>query len=709
MTTKLSLDAARAALLAGVFALAAWGCGSGNSGFGSDGGANGADGTLGLDAHSHPLRGADAPITLGGESSTTHPSITIQPANPTLTVVSPGPPATEQFHAYITGSSTPTPATWSVDLPQIGTINGQGLFTATGTQGGIVTVTAQSPSATATTTLTVKLVLTENPGMLTATQQGQLTSSKPVAEGGTSADPAFRWLYPYDKTIFPRGLTAPVLQFAGTSITAAYVKITSTTVQYGGFFSTTTGQATPSAAAWTAITESATGSTPVTVALTELSGANAVGPITETWTIAQGSLKGTVYYNSYDSALGGGQGTVLKMKPGTPASVLVGGSSGCQVCHSVSGDGSTLTDSNGDYTSGNSYALAAGGATMEVAQADSSFSFTGLYPDGSLVMTNAEVSGSWPPNVPGVSGSGRASQLMNPKTGGIIAAPGFDGVVTNALMPTFSPDGTKIVFNHYDAGQGHSLAVMDFAKATSTFSALTDVVTDPSTYLGWPAFLPDSAEFIFHADSGGDFATWHNQTADVKMVDLKTKTVTALDALNGEANGQVYLPYGAAEAHMNYEPTVLPIAVGGYYWVVFTSRREYGNTITDPDAWETGPARRKKLWVSAIDLAPTPGTDPSHPAFYINDQELQAGNMRGFWVLDPCEANGLGCMSGDECCTGFCRQGSGDGGAQLVCVTPPKGCAQEYEKCTTSSDCCNSSDGYQCINGFCAQPSMSSK
>ena len=33
------------------------------------------------------------------------------------------------------------------------------------------------------------------------------------------------------------------------------------------------------------------------------------------------------------------------------------------------------------------------------------------------------------------------------------------------------------------------------------------------------------------------------------------------------------------EAHLNYEPTILPIAIGGYYWVVFTSRRCYGNTL----------------------------------------------------------------------------------------------------------------------------------
>ena len=156
---------------------------------------------------------------------------------------------------------------------------------------------------------------------------------------------------------------------------------------------------------------------------------------------------------------------------------------------------------------------------------------------------------------------------------------------------------------------------------------------------------------------------------------------------------------------------MLPVAVGGYYWTIFTSRREYGNTITDSDPWETGPARRKKLWIAAIDQDVTAGADPSHPAFYLNDQELEAGNKRGFWVLDPCAQSGASCSTGDQCCTGFCRAGSAadggaaDGGTGLVCVPPPTtGCAQEYEKCTVTTDCCGAAQGFQCINGFCAQP-----
>jgi hypothetical protein len=41
----------------------------------------------------------------------------------------------------------------------------------------------------------------------------------------------------------------------------------------------------------------------------------------------------------------------------------------------------------------------------------------------------------------------------------------------------------------------------------------------------------------------------------------------------------------------------------------------------------------------------------------------------------------------------------------FTCVTPPSGCSQANEKCTKTSDCCEASQGYQCVNGFCAQPS----
>ncbi len=132
----------------------------------------------------------------------------------------------------------------------------------------------------------------------------------------------------------------------------------------------------------------------------------------------------------------------------------------------------------------------------------------------------------------------------------------------------------------------------------------------------------------------------------------------------------------------------------------------YGNVATidpqnsDPRYYDyKNQITTKKLWVAAVDLNAAPGTDPSHPAFYLPAQELQAGNARGYWVLDPCEADGMSCQTGDQCCGGYC-QASADGG--LVCGHSTPSCSGLGDKCTTASNCCNAAAA--CINGICSLP-----
>jgi hypothetical protein len=205
------------------------------------------------------------------------------------------------------------------------------------------------------------------------------------------------------------------------------------------------------------------------------------------------------------------------------------------------------------------------------------------------------------------------------------------------------------------------------------------------------------------------FTTWNGAQAELWIVDVPSKQGTATSPVAlAQLNGTGYVPTSTThpnDAVLNYEPTVNPIATGGYYWVVFTSRRMYGN-VASGDPYDSGNGSYpipKKLWVAAIDLKPTPGKDPSHPAFYLPGQELNAGNMRGHWVVDPCRADGSSCTAGDECCSGFCRQADDAGG--LVCTNQPQGCSQQYEKCKTTADCCGASSGFQCINGYCVAPS----
>jgi hypothetical protein len=520
----------------------------------------------------------------------------------------------------------------------------------------------------------------ENPGAVDAGTQGKL-------RGGGTADSGFQWLYPYDRTIFPRGLLPPTLQFGGAAPDAVYVHVRSTGIDYEGFYGASNpGRVTFSAPVWTEMTLAEHAKDDVLVEVTKISGGQVTGPIRETWNVAPGTIRGTIYYETYDSGIAGGLGSVgiMRIDPGAQKPVVI--KSGCgNVCHTASADGSTLVANTVLSFGSASYDLKNNAATI-FTPSNLTFTYGGLYPDGSLLMSATHYR-TW------VNGfGGTPSGLYDTHTGAKIAAPGWDGVVTNGGTTAFSPDGKHIAFNHMDTGGGHSLAAMEFDVTTKTFSNLRDIANDPARTVAWPAFTPDGNWVIYHSGTNTEFETDSGAAGDLHITDLATKTMHRLDAADGYANGMSYLPQN--DPDLNFAPTVLPEAVGGYFWVVFTSHRSYGNMLATRDHDD----EYGKLWVAAIDLSPTAGQDPSHPAFYLDGQELAADNLRGFWVLSPCRQNGTDCRTGDECCDGYCRPADGGG---TVCTTAPGGCSNEFEKCSTAADCCDKND--QCINGRCAQ------
>jgi hypothetical protein len=465
----------------------------------------------------------------------------------------------------------------------------------------------------------------------------------------------------------------------------------------------------------------------LTVSLTVAKGGVAYGPISETWTIAPARLAGTIYYQSYGTLLvqnsGGAVGgngnfgaAVLSIHVGdTGPKVVAGSNTECRICHSVAAFGSRLEAM--PYGAYSIFDLTPNGAVEHVLPNSGAW-FPGLYPDGSMMLT----------------GDGHLIPL--PAGGNLLPT---SGLPPAPYMPAFSPDGKLVAFN---SSVGAKLTVMGFDAASGAFSAATTVVDDTGNGLtpGWPAFFPDGKSVVFEQESAasaldghGNGILWTREGAKGQIAWTSAAgagSVTPLDQLNGKG----YLPklpapvqlscvgdsgyqegYVAAGNHnyadhsddvdMNYEPTVNPIASGGYAWVVFTSRRMYG-TVADIPPWCGDPrgvdlvknVTPKKLWVAAIDLNGQPGADASHPAFYLPAQELLAGNSRGFWVLDPCLADGSSCMTGDQCCNGYCEPG--DGG--LVCSNmPPNGmCSGLQDKCTTSADCCDPTN--ICVNGFCS-------
>jgi hypothetical protein len=200
----------------------------------------------------------------------------------------------------------------------------------------------------------------------------------------------------------------------------------------------------------------------------------------------------------------------------------------------------------------------------------------------------------------------------------------------------------------------------------------------------YPTFSPDSKWIAFARSTQ---ARSRGALSDLWIASADGANQIALDNANG--TGLLMGP----EASSTYEPTFMPVAVGGYFWLVLVSERTYGNTLTD-----TNPSSRiKQLWVTAIDAAPAPGVDPSHPPFWLPGQIASHNNMRGEWALSPCKKLGDTCAAGYECCDGYCHD---DGSGQLTCSNQVSTCSQIGEACMTAAQCCDPTA--DCIGGFCA-------
>lgn len=700
---------------------------------------------------------ADAPLVDSGLKFSDAPpagKLTVEPASTQLVVETGKPVPTLQLVARMGGSAVP--AKWTHDTGELGAITPGGLFTPSGTLGGTTTVTATVGSESATATVGVLLKMSQNgltqqngnpgPGGFGGVGGEGLGPAVPAAtvtllDGQPTADPTLSLLYPYDKTVWPIGVLAPLLQWTpptGGSGDAVLIELGGAQFEFKGYF----GRPAALAAGadfvrhpipqdvWKAATLSAAGGT-LTLKVTVAAGGKAYGPLGATWTVASGRLRGTMYYQSYGTNLAQNycchQGTTklfggatLAIQGGSSDPVLVAGGTGghdqCRVCHSVSADGSRMVVQHGDdYTASSSYdLLAAYAESAYPSSTDTRLGWIGMTPDGKLGLSNAVP-------IAGGANQGAMTALYDMATGGQVAATGLS-LVSRAGFPMFSPDGKRVAFNFYDgpgdattgAGDGTKLVVMDFDSTTTAFSNARVLYQGTSASRpGWPTFWPTGDALLFQVELPGAsefFATRYGGKGELRWVDLATSTVTPLHNLNGKsAAGALLIPSGpnnhADDSVLCYEPTVSPIASGGYAWVVFVSRRLYGNVATVDPWWSdprdhdlTATPTTKKLWVAALDLNPKPGTDPSHPAFYLPGQELLAGNSRGFWVVDPCKPDGQPCQGGDECCGGYCGK---DASGKMVCGKSATGCAQEFDKCTQSIDCCDYPK-YQCVNGHCA-------
>ncbi|MCU1280918.1 MAG: hypothetical protein JWM53_4464, partial [bacterium] len=583
-----------------------------------------------------------------------------------VVVAAPGAMPTLQFTATVNSMSV-SPA-WTIDRGEIGSIDvSTGKFTASGTIGGKANISATYLGRTASTSVTVKLQQTQNgdPGFPGGTAgpggYGGVGGSGPggpasggqtgVLGGVPTADANVKLLYPYDGTVWPRGLLAPLIQWnPGTrNFDAVMVKLHSKNFDYTGTFAK---NATPfinipiPQGVWHTLAYSNEGKgddVTLTLVFADVTGAaTAIGPYTQTWHVAPGTLKGTVYYNSYGTALVTNSGeascansdtianctkaspvrtgpafgaATLAIRPGTTDPVVVAGTasannSGCRVCHSVSANGSSLITQHGNsYPTSSLYALTMANAETTLSPA-TNIAFPALAPDGTWMMSSVgTINGDSTSRAYNTAGALLAAQPSLGNTGWT----SFGGA-----FPTFSPDGKHFAFNYWSSAGGatvadkKSLGSLVYDPVNKVFNNYVKLHTPTTGADVWSSFLPTNDGVVLEheiapssKDGGALGFTRYSATGEIMWVDLATQTPHALDNLNGKG----YAPTNGThpdDSIQNFEPTVNPVVSGGYAWVVFTSRRLYGNVATiapdisdpreyhwlDPTQYTT-----KKLWV----------------------------------------------------------------------------------------------------------------
>ena len=239
--------------------------------------------------------------------------------------------------------------------------------------------------------------------------------------------------------------------------------------------------------------------------------------------------------------------------------------------------------------------------------------------------------------------------LVDPDTGAavpsnIAVSAHGPGAPRTAMMADWSADGTKVVFTSTPhPGQWIDLADGSIATMSYSFTGGQHVFGEPQfiapnpmtlpngTYTNFffPSFSPDGALIVFDASR----TAWRNGASAkgagsrLVLADAAGTWVQDLRALNG----------GDADQDITWAHWA-PADSAEYYWVVFSSERDYGHEATaanaNPACKNVGVEQCKQIWIGAIARNQLTGAmDPSAPPMWLPGQDTQADNISPYWSV----------------------------------------------------------------------------
>jgi hypothetical protein len=197
----------------------------------------------------------DAPEDTSPAVEAIHPDapvpLVVAPASSQIEVQAGKPLPTLQLTA--TQSGTAVVAAWSVDRGELGAVSPSGLFTPSGTVGGQAKVTAALGASKGSASVTILLRMEQNGATQQNGNPGPGGFGGVGGEGlGPAVSPALlavldgaataatvKLLYPYDQTVWPLGVLAPLLQWTAAPSglgDAVLIQLASPTFQFKGTF-----------------------------------------------------------------------------------------------------------------------------------------------------------------------------------------------------------------------------------------------------------------------------------------------------------------------------------------------------------------------------------------------------------------------------------------------------------------------------------------
>lgn len=587
----------------------------------------------------------------GDDDPSNYSSVVIEPATATVTLMLGG-MASQAYQVFGLKGSDKTDITANCQLTldsDAGSFTGA---TATVTRGGHIPVDAVCGSVQATTAyldanLTGTIVDPSAPP-----NSGDLFGG---ATAGTDPTRIPAIEYPIDQAVSPRNIPAIEVQWTAGGNDLFHVSLVSSHGTIDAYTANVQQALDPQS--WAAVANTAAGET---LKFT-VEGLQKAAPATKFTsapvgiTMSVDNVDQTAIYYWASSV-----GNIMEQTFGdTAAPTAVKG--GCTSCHTVSRTGSRIgysrcTAGGCQYMGFLKYNQATD-KWDEIVNADAQTlagSYTTFAPPGNPFATDDKAV------VIGTMNNGKL-RLLDPDTGTDVASnidvsshDAAGNPTRPALMADWSPDGNTVVFvqadntNGVDVGGGKLFTMSyKFQNNMHIFGEPQKLVTDPITLPNgtynnffFPSWSPDMSVISFDAAR----SNWRNTSAGngaspgqrMMLADAGGKWVKDLTALNG----------GYVDANITWSHWA-PASSADYYWLVFSSERNYGHEITrnhtNAGCVQNGTLQCKQIWVAAVSkdkigqlLAnPNADLDPSFAPMWLPGQDTQTDNISPYWSIPP--------------------------------------------------------------------------